>query len=107
MANQFSPKCSTRAPAFLPKRRRRFSNSTTPPRATKVEAESAWHKPTRSCSGTIDRKSTRLHTSAHDATDTPPKRKKKMSDLYNTTKGDKGGSGIGLAQTYQIMQWHY
>jgi nitrogen-specific signal transduction histidine kinase len=25
--------------------------------------------------------------------------------LYFTTK--PGGSGIGLAQTYQIMQWHY
>jgi len=25
--------------------------------------------------------------------------------LYFTTK--KGGSGIGLAQTYQILQWHY
>ena len=26
-------------------------------------------------------------------------------ELYFTTK--KGGSGIGLAQTYQVMQWHY
>ena len=26
-------------------------------------------------------------------------------ELYFTTK--KTGSGIGLAQTYQIMQWHY
>jgi signal transduction histidine kinase len=25
--------------------------------------------------------------------------------LYFTTKTD--GSGIGLAQTYQVMQWHY
>jgi len=29
----------------------------------------------------------------------------KIFELYFTTK--KGGSGIGLAQTYQIMQWHY
>jgi signal transduction histidine kinase len=29
----------------------------------------------------------------------------KVFELYFTTKA--GGSGIGLAQTYQIMQWHY
>ncbi|HZR58591.1 MAG TPA: ATP-binding protein [Terriglobales bacterium] len=29
----------------------------------------------------------------------------KIFELYFTTK--KQGSGIGLAQTYQIMQWHY
>jgi signal transduction histidine kinase len=29
----------------------------------------------------------------------------KVFELYFTTK--KGGSGIGLAQAYQIMQWHY
>ncbi len=29
----------------------------------------------------------------------------KIFELYFTTKA--GGSGIGLAQTYQIMQWHY
>jgi PAS domain S-box-containing protein len=29
----------------------------------------------------------------------------KIFELYFTTKKD--GSGIGLAQTYQIMQWHY
>ncbi len=29
----------------------------------------------------------------------------KIFELYFTTK--KTGSGIGLAQTYQIMQWHY
>ena len=29
----------------------------------------------------------------------------KVFDLYFTTK--KEGSGIGLAQTYQILQWHY
>jgi len=31
----------------------------------------------------------------------------KIFELYYTTKSDQGGSGIGLAQTYQIMQWHY
>jgi PAS domain S-box-containing protein len=29
----------------------------------------------------------------------------KIFELYFTTKTD--GSGIGLAQTYQVMQWHY
>jgi len=29
----------------------------------------------------------------------------KVFELYFTTK--KEGSGIGLAQTYQILQWHY
>jgi signal transduction histidine kinase len=29
----------------------------------------------------------------------------KIFELYFTTK--KGGSGIGLSQTYQVMQWHY
>jgi len=29
----------------------------------------------------------------------------KIFELYFTTR--KGGSGIGLAQTYQILQWHY
>src|SRR5207244_6042895 len=29
----------------------------------------------------------------------------KIFELYFTTK--KSGSGIGLAQTYQIMMWHY
>ncbi len=37
----------------------------------------------------------------------PPAAQEKIFELYFTTKGDKGGSGIGLAQTYQIMQWHY
>jgi signal transduction histidine kinase len=37
----------------------------------------------------------------------PPESQEKIFELYFTTKGDKGGSGIGLAQTYQIMQWHY
>jgi PAS domain S-box-containing protein len=37
----------------------------------------------------------------------PPEAQEKLFELYFTTKGDKGGSGIGLAQTYQIMQWHY
>jgi PAS domain S-box-containing protein len=35
----------------------------------------------------------------------PPEVQEKMFELYFTTK--KRGSGIGLAQTYQIMQWHY
>jgi signal transduction histidine kinase len=34
-----------------------------------------------------------------------PELQEKVFELYFTTK--KGGSGIGLAQTYQIMQWHY
>jgi len=29
----------------------------------------------------------------------------KVFELYFTTK--KEGSGIGLAQTYQILEWHY
>jgi len=37
----------------------------------------------------------------------PPEAQEKIFELYYTTKDDKGGSGIGLAQTYQIMQWHY
>ena len=35
----------------------------------------------------------------------PKEVQEKIFELYFTTK--KGGSGIGLAQTYQIMQWHY
>lgn len=35
----------------------------------------------------------------------PPALQDKIFELYFTTK--KTGSGIGLAQTYQIMQWHY
>jgi PAS domain S-box-containing protein len=35
----------------------------------------------------------------------PPEIQDKIFELYFTTK--KTGSGIGLAQTYQIMQWHY
>jgi PAS domain S-box-containing protein len=35
----------------------------------------------------------------------PREIQEKIFELYFTTK--KGGSGIGLAQTYQIMQWHY
>jgi PAS domain S-box-containing protein len=37
----------------------------------------------------------------------PEEAQEKIFELYYTTKSDKGGSGIGLAQTYQIMQWHY
>jgi signal transduction histidine kinase len=37
----------------------------------------------------------------------PPEAQEKIFELYYTTKSEKGGSGIGLAQTYQIMQWHY
>jgi signal transduction histidine kinase len=35
----------------------------------------------------------------------PTEIQEKIFELYFTTKQD--GSGIGLAQTYQIMQWHY
>ena len=35
----------------------------------------------------------------------PPEVQDKIFELYFTTKDD--GSGIGLAQTYQIMEWHY
>jgi PAS domain S-box-containing protein len=35
----------------------------------------------------------------------PPNLQDKIFELYFTTK--KTGSGIGLAQTYQVMQWHY
>jgi signal transduction histidine kinase len=35
----------------------------------------------------------------------PKEAQEKIFELYFTTK--KGGSGIGLAQTYQVMQWHY
>jgi signal transduction histidine kinase len=35
----------------------------------------------------------------------PPELQEKIFELYFTTK--HGGSGIGLAQTYQVMQWHY
>jgi PAS domain S-box-containing protein len=35
----------------------------------------------------------------------PPEIQDKVFELYFTTK--KGGTGIGLAQTYQILQWHY
>jgi len=37
----------------------------------------------------------------------PPDAQEKIFELYFTTKSDQGGSGIGLAQTFQIMQWHY
>jgi signal transduction histidine kinase len=35
----------------------------------------------------------------------PPEIQDRIFELYFSTK--KGGSGIGLAQTYQVMQWHY
>jgi signal transduction histidine kinase len=35
----------------------------------------------------------------------PPEVQEKIFELYFTTKKD--GSGIGLAQTYQILHWHY
>jgi signal transduction histidine kinase len=35
----------------------------------------------------------------------PPEAQQKIFELYFTTKPE--GSGIGLAQTYQILQWHY
>jgi signal transduction histidine kinase len=35
----------------------------------------------------------------------PPELQDKVFELYFTTKDD--GSGIGLAETYKIMQWHY
>jgi signal transduction histidine kinase len=31
----------------------------------------------------------------------------KVFELYFTTKKEKGGTGIGLAETFQILQWHY
>jgi PAS domain S-box-containing protein len=34
-----------------------------------------------------------------------PEIQEKIFELYFTTK--QAGSGIGLAQTYQVMQWHY
>jgi PAS domain S-box-containing protein len=37
----------------------------------------------------------------------PAEVQEKIFELYFTTKKGKGGSGIGLAQTYQILQWHY
>ena len=35
----------------------------------------------------------------------PPEVQDKIFELYFTTKPE--GSGIGLAQTYQVLQWHY
>lgn len=45
-------------------------------------------------------------TEIHDqGTGIPAELQEKIFELYFTTK--ESGSGIGLAQTYQIMQWHY
>jgi len=45
-------------------------------------------------------------TEIHDTGGGIPKEvQEKIFELYFTTKKD--GSGIGLAQTYQILQWHY
>jgi signal transduction histidine kinase len=45
-------------------------------------------------------------TEIHDqGSGIPPEVQDKVFELYFTTKA--GGSGIGLAQTYQILQWHY
>jgi signal transduction histidine kinase len=45
-------------------------------------------------------------TEIHDNGGGIPKEvQEKIFELYFTTKKD--GSGIGLAQTYQILQWHY
>ena len=40
-----------------------------------------------------------------EGTGIPPEVQEKIFELYFTTKSD--GSGIGLAQAYQILQWHY
>jgi len=37
----------------------------------------------------------------------PADLQEKIFELYFTTKKGQGGTGIGLAQTYQVMQWHY
>jgi signal transduction histidine kinase len=45
-------------------------------------------------------------TEIHDqGSGIPSEIQDKIFELYFTTK--KGGTGIGLAQTYQILQWHY
>jgi PAS domain S-box-containing protein len=37
----------------------------------------------------------------------PPELQHKIFELYFTTKKDKGGSGIGLAETFKMLQWHF
>ncbi len=41
-----------------------------------------------------------------EGTGIPAEAQDKIFELYFTTKKEDGGSGIGLAQTYQTMQWH-
>ncbi len=55
---------------------------------------------------TVHREEDSIITEVRDqGTGIPPEVQEKIFELYFTTK--KEGSGIGLAQTYQIMQWHY
>jgi PAS domain S-box-containing protein len=52
------------------------------------------------------RKDDAIVTEVHDqGSGIPPEVQDKIFELYFTTKEE--GSGIGLAQTYQIMEWHY
>jgi signal transduction histidine kinase len=37
----------------------------------------------------------------------PPELQEKVFQLYFTTKKEKGGSGIGLAQASQYVEWHH
>jgi signal transduction histidine kinase len=37
----------------------------------------------------------------------PPELQEKVFQLYFTTKKDKGGTGIGLAQASQYVEWHH
>jgi signal transduction histidine kinase len=54
----------------------------------------------------VRRENDEVVTEIHDqGSGIPLEVQEKIFELYFTTK--KEGSGIGLAQTYQIMQWHY